>query len=582
MRSISPSFKAITKGQRTTILFVVMIVSFTAMVATPAQELPPGGTFTDDNGNVHEGFIEAVAAAGITAGCNSDGTQYCPGNDVTRAQMATFLTRALGLTPSSSNRFSDDNGSVHEENINAIAEAGITLGCDSTTVFCPNDPVTRAQMASFLARALDNLDPATQDYFTDDANSLHQANINIMAENGITVGCDASGNLYCPGDNVRRDQMATFLGRALELDPIIPPPPLAAQRLLIASGLDGPLLGVAPQGDDRLFIVEKGGFISIYENGAVLSQKFLDVSNLVSSGSEQGLFGMAFHPDFASNALFYISYTDTAGDSVVAEYSATTSTSNMANPFPIKTIIEVAQPFENHNGGMITFGPDGYLYFGLGDGGSGDDPTNQGEDPTTWLGSMLRIDVDSDDFPGDSTRNYGIPADNPFVANAAGADEVWAYGLRNPWRFSFDAESDLLYIADVGQVAREEVDVVGAGEAGVNYGWDVLEGSLCHDPVSGCSSAGTELPAYEYGRSEGQVVIGGYVYRGTDIPNLDGLYFFGDAGSSRVWSFRYVGGQATEVKEWTELGGVSISGFGRDAQGELYIMGGSTVFKIVP
>ncbi len=583
MRSISPSARTLNKGLRTVIFSVVVVMAFTTMVAAPAQVLPPGGTFTDDNGNIHEGFIEAVAAEGITAGCNADGTLFCPQDDVSRGQMATFLARALGLSPSTDNRFSDDNGSVHEPNINAIADLGITLGCNSAgTLFCPNESVTRGQMASFLARGLDDLEPATADYFTDDDNSLHEANINLMAENGITLGCDATGNNYCPQDNVRRDQMATFLGRALGLDPIVPPPPLAANRLLIAGGLDGPLLGIAPQSDDRLFIVEKGGFIAIYENGAVRSQKFLDVSNLISTGEEQGLLGMAFHPDYSSNSLFYISYTNTAGDSVVAEYAAPTPGSNLANPSPIRTIIEVDQPQANHNGGMITFGEDGYLYFGLGDGGGASDPNNEGENPATLLGSMLRIDVDGDDFPGDPNRNYGIPADNPFVGNPAGADEVWAYGLRNPWRFSFDFESDLLFIADVGQVAREEVNVVAAGEAGVDYGWDVLEGSVCHDPATGCSSAGTELPAYEYGRSVGQIITGGYVYRGSAIPALDGLYFFGDTGSNRIWSFRYVGGQATEIEEWTDLSGVSVWGFGRDAEGELYIMGGSNVYKIVP
>jgi glucose/arabinose dehydrogenase len=566
------------------LLATSLVLSLT--VTAPAQELPPGGTFTDDNGNTHEGYIEAVAAAGITAGCSADGTLYCPDDDVTRAQMATFLARALDLTPSDANYFTDDNGSTHERNINAVAEAGITLGCDATgTLFCPNQSVSRQHMASFLARAISGLVPATRDYFTDDEISVHQDNINIMAENGITLGCDVTGTLYCPYQAVQRDQMATFLGRALDLTPIIPPPPLNPQLLLVASGLSGPLLGVAPSGDDRLFIVEKGGYIAIYDNGAVLPDKFLDVHTLVSTGGEQGLLGMAFHPDYASNSLFYISYTNTAGDSVVAEYMTSPGNANVANPAPVRTIIVVTQEFTNHNGGMIAFGPDGYLYFGLGDGGSGGDPNNRAEDPTTLLGSMLRLDIDGgDDFPGDPDRSYHIPSDNPFVGTSAGADEVWAYGLRNPWRFSFDDETNRLYIADVGQSSREEVDVVDADEAGVNYGWDILEGSLCHEPSSGCSSAGTQLPAWEYGRSDGQVIAGGFVYRGSAIPNLAGQYFFGDSGSLRVWSFSYDGHTvaASDVTHWTALSGVSVWGFGQDDDGELYIMGGTNVYKIVP
>lgn len=560
---------------RTAVFLSLMLGLALGATIAVAQELPPGGTFWDDNGNTHEGFIEAIKEAGITTGCSSDGFQYCPDDNVTREQMATFLARALELDPLTAGPFLDVAG-VHAPNINAIAAAGISLGCNADgTLFCPLDPVRRDQMASFMARALDGLDPATQDYFGDDDGNIHEDNINIVAENGITVGCDASGN-YCPDNLVARDQMASFLGRALDLTEVVVPPASDPQLQLVASGLGGAVLITAPDGDPRLFIVEKSGQITIVEDGSVVGTPFLDIGTLVSKGGEQGLLGMAFDPNYDANGLFYVSYTNTSGDSRVVRYEVSGADPNIADPTSAYPIIGVGQDFGNHNGGHIAFGPDGHLWFGLGDGGGGGDPNNRAEDLNSLLGKMLRLDVSVDDFPTDDARNYGIPDDNPL------ADEIWAYGLRNPWRWSFDHETGYLYIADVGQNAWEEVSVVDSTVSNINFGWDILEGTHCHEPSSGCSSAGTVLPVLEYGHSVGTSITGGYVYRGTAMPDLVGTYFYGDAGAGWVKSFRFVDGAAVQQRDWPDLAPGGVWGFGEDSSGEMYVGTQTSVYKFVP
>ncbi|GEM_PF-2602148 len=343
----------------------------------------------------------------------------------------------------------------------------------------------------------------------------------------------------------------------------------------IATGLSQPLYVTAPAGDDRLFIVEKTGAIKIWKNGAVLATPFLDLSSLVSGGGEQGLLGLAFHPDYATNGRFYVNYTDTAGDTRIVEYRVS-GNPDVADPSSARLLLTVDQPYGNHNGGMIDFGPDGYLYIPLGDGGAGGDPLENAENPATLLGSILRID------PLGGTP-YGIPADNPFVGSA-GADEVWAYGVRNPWRTSFDPVTGDLYVADVGQNAREEVTVLAPSDAGANLGWDTLEGTRCYEPSSGCSSAGTKLPVLEYNTSEGCAITGGYVYRGTEVPDLAGRYLYGDFCGGWIRSFTYIGGAATDLRDWTgELGTFPwLSSFGTDGSGELYFttLTGS-VYKLV-
>ncbi|HEY8370908.1 MAG TPA: PQQ-dependent sugar dehydrogenase, partial [Thermodesulfobacteriota bacterium] len=352
----------------------------------------------------------------------------------------------------------------------------------------------------------------------------------------------------------------------------------------VASGLSFPLLLTAPPGDtSRLFIVEKGGTIRIVENGRLLPTPFLDISALVSKGGEQGLLGLAFHPDYRDNRRFFVNYTDTEGDTQVVRYEAFADRPNEADPASRTPILTVEQPFGNHNGGHLAFGPDGYLYIGLGDGGSGNDPHGHGQNPATLLGAMLRIDVDRAD-PARGTP-YAVPPDNPFVGRTDAQPEIWAIGLRNPWRFSFDRATGDLYIGDVGQGAREEIDVAPGTAAGLNYGWAAMEGTLCRR-TDGCGGRGYTLPVLEYQthRDGTCSVTGGYVYRGSAIPDLQGTYFYADYCAGWVRSFRYVGGRAADPRVWPTLApGGNVPSFGEDAQGELYVLSSNgTVYRIVP
>ena len=357
-----------------------------------------------------------------------------------------------------------------------------------------------------------------------------------------------------------------------------PPPATEARLQLIAEGLDLPVFVTSPPGDPRLFIVEKKGFIRVFKKGELLPNPFLDVHLQVSEGSEQGLLSMAFHPAFATNGRFFVSYTNPDGDSRVVEHRVSTNP-DRAVPTPVATILAVDQPFSNHNGGLILFGPDGQLYVGFGDGGDAGDPQENGQNLGTLLGKILRLDVDSG-------SPYAIPPDNPFVGEPGVREEIWAYGLRNPWRFAFDRATGDLYIADVGQGKYEEVHAAPAGLGGQNYGWDIMEGAHCFEPQSGCDQTGLVLPVIEYNHSTGACSItGGYVYRGSALPDLAGTYFYADYCSDFVRSFKLASGRATEEWSWPGLEppGGSISSFGEDAAGELYICSLSgSVHKIVP
>ena len=367
------------------------------------------------------------------------------------------------------------------------------------------------------------------------------------------------------------------------------PPPGIALRLEPIINLSFPLFLSAPPGDtSRLFVVEKGGMIKIVNRATnLLIETFLDISGLVSTGGEQGLLGLAFDPQYAANRRFYVSYTDAGGTSVVARYLADPNNPDVALNTADRIILTVAQPFANHNGGMIAFGPDNFLYIGLGDGGSGGDPENRAQNPGLLLGKLLRIDVSrATQAPEPS---YDVPSDNPCVGQAGAREEIWSIGLRNPWRYSFDRQSGDLYVADVGQSAREEVNVstsAGGAGRGINYGWKIMEGTLCFPLGSMCSTAGLTLPAVEYDHANGACSItGGYVYRGTlpAVQALQGTYFYADFCAGFVRSFRLVNGQVTEHADWLALRpGGNITSFGEDAAGELYIMtsqGG--LFRIV-
>jgi glucose/arabinose dehydrogenase len=347
----------------------------------------------------------------------------------------------------------------------------------------------------------------------------------------------------------------------------------------VASGLSFPLYLTSPAGDARLFIVEKGGAIRIVKDGVLLPAPFLSLAGRVSTGSEQGLLGLAFDPAYASNGRFVVHYTDLAGNTAVSLFRVSATDPDLADPASETVLLTAAQPFENHNGGQILFGPDGMLYIGLGDGGSGGDPGGRGQSLADLLGGILRVDVGSG-------SGYTVPPDNPFVGQADARPEIWSYGLRNPWRFTFDPATGDLYIADVGQNAWEEVDVVtqaaGAGR-GLNFGWNVTEGNHCY-ASPGCNQAGLTPPVLEYSHDEGCSISGGFVYRGAAIPALQGHYFYADYCRGWVRSFRFQDGQALEAQQWTALKpGGSIPSFGQDAAGELYILTAEgEVFRIVP
>jgi glucose/arabinose dehydrogenase len=309
-------------------------------------------------------------------------------------------------------------------------------------------------------------------------------------------------------------------------------------------------------------VVEQTGRIRVLRDGRTEPEPFLDISSLVTAGGEQGLLGLAFHPEYEANGRFFVNYTDVNGDTVVAEYRAS-SGANHAQAGSARVLLRIDQPFSNHNGGAVVFGPDGFLYIGTGDGGSGGDPMGNGQRLDTLLGKLLRIDVDG-------RRPYGIPANNPFRERRGARSEIWASGLRNPWRFSFDPEAGTLWIGDVGQSAREEVDRVPADRGGLNYGWNVMEGDLCFEPPSGCDARGLVQPIAVYPTSEGCSVIGGYVYRGQAFPALQGGYLYADICNGFVWALDAAGSPAQRPVRLL-ASDRAISSFGQDEEGELYV-----------
>ena len=331
-------------------------------------------------------------------------------------------------------------------------------------------------------------------------------------------------------------------------------------------------------GDDRLFVTEQPGRVLAFANdeAAREAEVFLDIQDRVSDrGSEEGLLGLAFDPAYHENGYFYVYYSASGPRrSVVSRFRLNAGT-QQADPASELVIMEIDQPFRNHNGGQLAFGPDGFLYVGLGDGGSGGDPMGHGRNKGTLLGSILRIDVSR----STSEVPYAIPPDNPFVGDSASRPEIWAYGLRNPWRFSFDRETGRLWAGDVGQNSVEEVDVV---EKGGDYGWNTLEGSQCFSPATGCDPGGTVLPVWEYPTSGDCSVIGGYVYRRERIPSLAGAYVFGDFCSGRIWALRYDGQEVTEHLLLADTP-LQIVSFGQDRNGALYVLSQNAgIYRLIP
>lgn len=335
----------------------------------------------------------------------------------------------------------------------------------------------------------------------------------------------------------------------------------------------------AGDGSGRLFVLEQRGAIYVFQNqrSVTSADVFLDIRDRVNSaGSEEGLLGLAFHPDFAGNGFFYVDYT--AGNprrTVIARFSVVAGDTNKADKASELVLLEVLQPYSNHNGGQLAFGSDGFLYIALGDGGSEGDPQGNGQNCTTLLGKILRIDVDR----RLGALNYGIPSDNPFVGNALGfREEIYAYGFRNPWRFSFDPETGWLWAADVGQDRVDEIDIVSKGQ---NYGWNIMEGNLCFKPSTGCNQTGLTLPILTYNHSLGDAVTGGFVYRGSELPELAGWCIYGDYGSGRIWALRYDGVEAPVNTELLDSS-LNISSFGVDEQNELHICDyNGQIYKLV-
>ena len=338
---------------------------------------------------------------------------------------------------------------------------------------------------------------------------------------------------------------------------------LALEQIVI--GLQSPVfLTHAGDGSGRLFVVERPGTIRVLADGLLLPAPFLDIRDRVGSqGLEQGLLGLAFHPDYQANGRFFVYYTGLQGQTVLSRFQVT-GDPNRADATGETVLLTVDQPARNHNGGMIAFGPDRFLYVGLGDGGAADDRYGNGQNLGTLLGALLRLEVDAG-------TPYGVPASNPFLNTPGARPELWAYGLRNPWRFSFDRASGDLYIADVGQNQYEEVNVQPASSpGGENYGWPVMEGWHCFSSGD-CDAGGLQLPAVEYDHSQGCSITGGYVYRGVAYPSLTGAYFYGDYCFGRIWALSRDADGAWASHLMLETG-LNISSFGEDEAGEMYVL----------
>jgi glucose/arabinose dehydrogenase len=362
--------------------------------------------------------------------------------------------------------------------------------------------------------------------------------------------------LFWPGLTGCKSKTTDNPGSTIELEPAFP-----ALTFVRPLALESP-----PDSTNRLFVVEQAGRIFVFPNDRNVKKAklFLDIRKLVySEGNEEGLLGLAFHPGYRTNGYFYLNYNaSNPVRSIIVRYRVSSTDPDKADPSSGLILLEYEQPYSNHKGGQLAFGPDGYLYIGTGDGGSAGDPHGNAQKTTTLLGKILRIDVNN---PGGG-NNYGIPPDNPFVTGGS-RPEIFAFGLRNPWRFSFDPPTGLLWVADVGQDKIEEVDIV---EKGKNYGWNIMEGSSCFKPSSHCDTTGLAAPVWEYTHDIGVCIIGGYVYHGARRPDLSGTYICADYGSGRIWSLRRSAGGSVTSSEiaFTHL---PIVSFGLDDARELYL-----------
>lgn len=351
-------------------------------------------------------------------------------------------------------------------------------------------------------------------------------------------------------------------------DPPFDPATVSVRLEALPEAIPGGPLAITHAGDGsgRVFVAAKDGRVWILRDGVRSADPFLDIADLVSDGGEQGLLGLAFHPDFPADPRVFVDYTDRGGDTVVAWFRVPSADADAVDPGSRTVVTEIEQPFANHNGGAIAFGPDGYLYVALGDGGGAGDPADRARRLDTLLGKILRLDVDADPLsPG-----YAIPDGNPFGGVARARPEIWLSGLRNPWRMAFDRATGDLWFGDVGQGDWEEVDVARAGVGGLDFGWDRMEGSHCYEPARDCDRTGLVLPVTEYGHPEGCTIIGGVVYRGLEFPILRGGYLFADYCSGRMWAVAAVDdGPVEPVRVGTA--GPGVVAFGEDEQGEVLV-----------
>jgi hypothetical protein len=351
-----------------------------------------------------------------------------------------------------------------------------------------------------------------------------------------------------------------------------PPPSVSLHAREVVRDLASPVFLTAPAGDARLFVVEQEGRVRIVKDGQLLPTPFLDITAKVGSGGERGLLSIAFHPSYAQNGFFYVNYTNVDGDTRVERYHVSANP-DLADASSGSPVLAVDQPFDNHNGGLVAFGPDGMLYVGMGDGGDAGDPQGNAQRLNTLLGKLLRIDVDGG-------TPYAVPVDNPYVGRTDALPEIWASGLRNPWRFAWDAAANRVYVADVGQGAREEVTVVAADAPALNYGWPVLEGSACFGAAA-CDATGLLRPTFEYDHDAGCSITGGYVYRGS-ITALHGHYFYSDFCGGWLRSARVAAdGTVSAPTEWPVGPLGNVTSFGEDGAGELYVISASGIVYVI-
>jgi glucose/arabinose dehydrogenase len=375
------------------------------------------------------------------------------------------------------------------------------------------------------------------------------------------------------------------MATAPALQPLDPAPRVALEP--VVEGLDRPLYATgAGDGSGRLFLVEKAGTVRILREGEVLAQPFLDIRDLVASrASERGLLSIAFHPDYAENGFLFVNYTDLDGNTVIARYQVAADNPDRVEPQSASTLLTIAQPAANHNGGGSFFGPDGLFYIGTGDGGRAGDPWNNAQTCDTLLGKMLRIDVAVE---RGAAAGYTIPPDNPLLEHENLRPEIWAWGLRNPWRFAFDRATGDLYIADVGQNAYEEVHYLPATGGGMppaggqHYGWNTMEGAACYPENQPCNTRGLEQPVVVYPHRDGCSVTGGSIYRGSRFAALQGLYFYADYCSGKLWALRKGTGGTWQQGLLLETG-LNVSSFGEDDAGEIYLtdIQGGGVYQLV-